>query len=206
MEQILFFSSVVIAVIYGGFFRSTKGSNLGSFLKTTPLVLLAVYVGIKDGHSLLIAALILSALGDLALSRTGQPAFLAGLISFAIAHIMYSLLFAQYFENANTVAAVVLILLCGSSFYWLIPYTKSLRAPVVFYIAIISIMTFFAFSSSINMMVLLGVVAFVISDLMLSIRMFRAGEKTPIAEALNIGVWVFYFGGQLMITLGLLGF
>ncbi|HHL22192.1 MAG TPA: lysoplasmalogenase, partial [Aliiroseovarius sp.] len=93
-----------------------RGASAGrSVLKTVPLAAFALWAWLADAPGLLVVALVLSALGDLALSRPGERAFLAGLVAFAFAHVAYVVLFSMLagawpwyaFARAPGVAAVL---------------------------------------------------------------------------------------------------
>ena len=95
---------------------------------------------------LLTLALLLSAVGDLALSRSGQKAFLAGLTGFALAHLLFIILFQGLGPDPIWAAfghtpffAVVLVLVALSSEIWLAPYTGKLVWPVRVYVTLITL-------------------------------------------------------------------
>lgn len=199
MENLILYLSIVFATIYGIWFRSDKGDNLGSVMKITPMILLMIFAGQNHAPWLIILALFFSTLGDLSLSRIGERAFIMGLASFAIAHVMYIFLFIAKFHALNWLVFILILLLAISTFFWLLPFVGKLKFPVMLYIIIISLMAITAFSSSYSWGLKFGVIAFVLSDTLLSIRIFRVQNET---NMLNVLVWVFYFGGQVLITIG----
>ncbi|RUW86495.1 lysoplasmalogenase, partial [Mesorhizobium sp. M8A.F.Ca.ET.023.01.1.1] len=84
--------SMVAAVIYA--FTSGMPPTLArSAAKTLSVAMLAALAAMQGGPLLLVAALALSAIGDAFLSRDGERAFLGGLASFLVAHIVYVALF-----------------------------------------------------------------------------------------------------------------
>lgn len=201
MENIVLLTSMALALIHGSFFRALSDNHGATITKVAPMLLLALFAHLWSGPWLLIAALTFSAMGDWALSRSGDRPFLIGLVSFAIAHILYICLFMPDFQKLQPVVITIFGGLAVSSFYWLIPNTGKLRFPVIIYITIISIMAITAFASGKSYLVLIGVCAFVLSDIMLSIGLFRDINKKT-ARLFSIGVWLFYYGGQLLITIG----
>ena len=86
--------SLVAAVIYA-FTLNMPPSLARSAAKTLAVAMLAVLALMQGGPLLLVAALALSAVGDAFLSRDGEKAFLGGLASFLLAHILYVPLFLQ---------------------------------------------------------------------------------------------------------------
>ena len=78
--------SVTSAVAYLLFYVGKPASLNRTIIKTLSIAALAALAVIMDGPLLLVAALALSALGDLFISRDGEAAFLAGLGSFLLAH------------------------------------------------------------------------------------------------------------------------
>ena len=66
-----------------------------SAAKTLAVAMLAVLAALQGGPLLLVVALALSAVGDAFLSRDGEKAFLGGLASFLVAHIVYIALFLR---------------------------------------------------------------------------------------------------------------
>lgn len=188
-------------------------SLLRSVWKTIPVAALALAAWLAGGPALLVAALFLSALGDLALSRDGEAAFLYGLSSFALSHLVYILhilaisalfpwdAFAQIPPAAIILAAVTL-----STEIWLIPHTGTMRWPVRAYVLIILTMGLSALTLPLTFWpAILGAGLFALSDLILSVELFRLGPDhrlTPLASKL---VWITYIGAQAGLFWGLGG-
>ncbi len=90
----------------------------------------------------IMAGLVLSAIGDVALLSRERGFFLLGLSSFLIAHLAYAggfVLAGPDWLGAGLVGAglVVALLLVGR---WLLPHTGDLRGPVIAYMVMISVM------------------------------------------------------------------
>lgn len=188
-------------------------SVLRSVWKTVPVAALALATWVSDGPALLVAALFLSALGDLALSRDGEAAFLYGLSSFALSHLVYILHilalsgmmpwegFAQI-----PLAAVLLAGITVSTELWLIPHTGTMKWPVRAYVLIILTMGLSALTLPLAAWpAIIGAGLFTLSDLILSVELFRLGPDhrlTPVASKL---VWITYIAAQAGLFWGLGG-
>lgn len=188
-------------------------SLLRSVWKTIPVAALALAAWLAGGPALLVAALFLSALGDLALSRDGEAAFLYGLSSFALSHLVYilhilaisGLLPWEAFVQIPP-AAILLVAVTLSTEIWLIPYSGAMRWPVRAYVLIILTMGLSALTLPLTLWpAILGAGLFTLSDLILSVELFRLGPDhrlTPLASKL---VWITYIGAQAGLFWGLGG-
>ncbi len=146
-----------------------------------------------------------SLLGDTALMFDGRNAFLAGLVAFVLAHIVYGVLFGAYngFYLADLVTASLLLIAAVAAYRYLLPGLGRIKAPVLLYVMIISLMvnralsTFFgdAFSPTQAWLIAVGAVLFYVSDLMLGISRFRRPFR------LHRISLAFYYAGQAMIAL-----
>lgn len=183
---------------------------LRSAVKTVPLLCFATAAWLAAAHPFLTAGLLLSALGDVALSRPSQRAFLYGLAAFSLTHVLYGLLFAAISGAALWVAfaqaplfAVAMLALAISAEIWLLPRTGKLRWPVRIYIGIITAMMLSALTLPAGFTIAaLGAGAFVASDLILSLRLFRNSDGAGSRVVAGWAVWVLYVGGQAMILWG----
>ncbi|MDZ7600949.1 MAG: lysoplasmalogenase family protein [Hoeflea sp.] len=179
-------------------FRRTVAKTLGVGL----LSMLALLAG---GPWLLVAALALSALGDAFLAQEGDKAFLGGLGSFLAAHIVYAVLFLSsgpgFSQAAVTGFLAVAVFALGMGFL-MVRKAGPLALPVAAYVLAIAIMGLGGLT--IGGWVLLGVVAFMASDAILGSEKFLMAEASPFKRLTRPVVWVLYYAGQLMITLGLL--
>lgn len=183
-------------------------SPLRSALKTAPLLAFALAMYAARAPALLAGALFLSALGDLALSRSGRAAFLYGLAAFALAHLVYVLLFLALAGTAlwevfaiAPLAALAMLALAGSSELWLAPRAGGLRWPVRLYVALITAMGWAALSTGDGLLIA-GAVLFILSDFILALRMFRMAPDGTCARCAGWGVWLSYIAGQFLILAG----
>ena len=179
-------------------------------IKTIPLLCFAISAFVAAAHPFLTMGLLLSALGDMALSRPGNKAFLYGLVSFALAHILYALLFTSLSHQPVWAAfrvvpvfAIVMLTLAVSSEIWLTPHVANLRWPVRIYVALIGLMMLAALSlPSEFALATLGAGAFVVSDMILSVQRFRMTDSAKWVRRAGWAVWAFYIAGQALILWG----
>lgn len=183
-------------------------------IKTAPLLCFALSAFLVAAPPFLTMGLLLSALGDLALSRPGKKAFLYGLVSFALAHILYALLFTSLSQQpvwaafgAVPVFAIIMLILALSSELWLTPYVGNLRWPVRIYIALIGLMMLAALNlPPVYALATFGAGAFVASDLVLSVQRFRMTDTAKWIRQAGWAVWGLYIAGQALILWGVVGF
>ena len=158
---ILFFTAILMATVYSLHWLRQEASVTRSIFKTLPVAILAIAAALSGQPTLLIAALVFSALGDLFLSRQGEKMFLAGLGSFLIGHIAYSVLFLTHIQAKPNNA--VLAIICGVSALLVAGILKSLwrhlgtmKAAVTIYALAIGTMIITAWFSGQNNLLLAG--------------------------------------------------
>lgn len=187
-------------------------SAIRSGLKTAPVALFALAAALAGGPWLLVLGLALGSLGDLALSRKGETAFMAGLGSFALSHLAYAVLFvgvegrlAPFDLTAlRWLGVAALVIMAQSTMIWLMPHTGSLKRPVAAYVAIISAMGLAALHlPASHGLTMLGAGLFVASDLVLAAELFRMREDGQNARIASHFVWPLYWGGQALILVGM---
>jgi len=178
-----------------------------SIRKTLPVALFALAAYFQGAPVLLVAALGLSALGDLALSRPGERAFLAGMLAFASAHIAYIVLMVALGtgpQPAQWPLILSLVALGISTEFWLRPYTGALKWPVRGYVAIILAMALAAPGlPETRNAALWGAMLFVVSDLVLSIETFVMNVSNPWRKRAGKAVWISYIFAQIGLFWGL---
>lgn len=221
------FLGLVLAVAY--FPISNKAPTWSrSALKTLPLLCFCVAAYAARAPALLALGLFLSALGDFALSRDGRAAFLYGLSTFALAHLVFIMLFLglsnfplwEAFAQAP-ILAISMLVFAASSELWLAPHTGTLRWPVRIYIVLITVMGLAVLTlpmhiPALSMVqgetmlnlpiigVLLGAGLFILSDVILSLRLFRMDGGDKHARLAGWAVWGLYISGQFLILTGIL--
>ncbi|WP_237684953.1 lysoplasmalogenase [Szabonella alba] len=192
------------ALIYWIAYAPREGHGpVRSAVKTAAVGGLAVLAALLVAPWPITAGLALGALGDLALSRPGNRAFLAGMAAFALGHLAY----AQWFlgqaapPDALRLAAMAgLLALSLSTQGWLLPHTGALRPAVAAYVAVICAMGLAALASP-NIPALAGAALFILSDLLLALALFR--PVTPARRrSLSLALWPAYWLGQALILAG----
>lgn len=202
--MIPFWAGLAVALMYLPI-TEAPSSVLRSAVKTVPVALFALAAWLAAAPLLLVLGLGLSALGDLALSRRGEAAFLAGLGAFALAHVAYVALFLGLSGQplwagalAAPLLALGLVALTASTELWLTPHVGHLKGPVRLYVLVITAMGLAALSLPPGA-VLLGAALFVGSDVILGYRLFRMAEDHPLLGPVGWAIWSLYIAGQALI-------
>ncbi|WP_395625738.1 lysoplasmalogenase [Daejeonella sp.] len=199
------------------FTQSALLQDLNIFIKPLICISLAFYLfknaNMAAGFNRLVfVGLIFSLFGDCFLLFAGRDIyfFLYGLVSFLLAHVVYSFAFFRDFKNnpqASKIYGHLMFFILGVftlSFYTFIrDYLNDFRIPVMVYMFVISIMAIMAayrykrvdlFSFR---LILTGAVFFVISDAALAFNKFV--EPYPFAGILIMST---YMLAQYLITIG----
>ena len=150
----------------------------------------------------IVGGLIVSLVGDVFMMLR-KKRFTAGLIAFLLAQFLYSAAFLQTMA-ARIEVMTVLPLLIYAIFMMrtLFPHLGPLKAPVVFYIMIITVMAGLAIQRYIDIggtpafFALIGAILFVVSDTILALNRFV--KKIPIAQLFILGT---YFTAQIFFAL-----
>ncbi|KAK0623210.1 YhhN-like protein [Immersiella caudata] len=184
--------------------------------KTASTTLLSFLTYIRHSPSPLTTALALGSLGDAFLAFDSDVAFLRGLASFLVAHLLYIRLFAEQhggllstltvvsFDTTLTAAAGGLASLVAILLVVLLPGVASdLRLPVLIYSLTIFTMGVVATAVEINrQQVLTGALLFTASDAILALDRFLVAPESPLRSVMQYSVWTLYYSGQLLIALG----
>ena len=203
--------SLVAAVIYA-FTLNMPPSLARSAAKTLAVAMLAVLAFMQGGPLLLVAALALSAVGDAFLSRDGEKAFLGGLASFLLAHILYVPLFLQSGGGSGLLGTeswrgAIALALAAFAIVMLAALWRrvgpALRIPIAVYVAAILAMGISALTTS-DTLVIGGAVLFMASDGLLAAEKFLLAAISPHRVWMRYAVWALYYAAQLAITLGFL--
>ena len=190
---------------------------------TTLLIILVCALSLTlaaDRHDSLYSVLILLGLvfsltGDVLLIPPDQPkAFLAGLVAFLLAHLLYIAAFVHLQTSflksasvpAEVVAALALALVAAVVYSYLRPGLGRMRLPVIAYMVVISVMVHRALaiawvhSGPMTQPTLIGAGAllFYLSDAILAVNKFRFGGELRHYKLLNLST---YYAGQLLIAL-----
>lgn len=185
-----------------------QNQNAPRFFTKTLLVPLLILIYLLEtkplNHSktqplnhLFLTGLIFSFFGDLFLLI--KWGFLPGLGSFLLAHLYYIFCFAKMTvrKHLPLLAAGLLVYVVALIFY-LFPYLKEMKIPVIIYGVVIAAMLYFAVRTT-NKNLIIGAVLFVISDSVLAINLFV--KETTV---LSMIVMITYISAQWFLVKGLL--
>lgn len=179
-----------------------------------PLIFWVYFQNDFPTKKFLIGALIFSWIGDVVLMFSGINAlfFIGGLISFLIAHVLYLILFYRekslYHSENKTIVSVGLfavVAYLASMLIILMPHLGGMRLPVIVYALTISsmlgmaIFQFNGWQAPAKYRILIGAVAFVISDSILAFNKFYQ----PFAAA-SFLIMLTYLAAQYFIVSGIL--
>ncbi len=194
---------VLAAVLYAAIYCYRGPSKAKTLVKSVPLLSFAGAGLATFAHPLVIGALVLSAIGDIALSRDGNRAFLTGLIGFAAAHLLYVLHFWGLSGRVSlTWMALLVLLFAVSTEAWLSPFTDDLRWPVRVYVLLISLMGLTALGLPGLPLAVFGAFAFLASDTILAVQLFRMPETSRWQIPASVALWGLYVAGQFAILTG----
>ena len=175
-------------------------------LKTTATALLTVWAFTADAPLTIVLALAFSTLGDALLGASEEKFLLPGMGAFFLAHAAYVPLFWDHAAETRPLfilGAQILITLGGALFVRsLVPWMeKAMRIPVILYAVIILVMTNGALRLDPGLwLATLGALAFISSDLILSLELFRMPTDAPVRRLTSRLVWFLYYGGQAAIA------
>ena len=154
---------------------------------------------------LLVAGFALSALGDWCLAFKGEKYFLAGLVSFLLAHLAYARMFflgqnAQWASGPLFLAgAVIVFAISIGVFRRLRDRLGPMKWPVAVYTGVIAAMVVAALARGPDPVLLAGVALFMASDIVLAHQTFPASSATQEPRWRSWFIWYAYFIGQALI-------
>lgn len=184
-----------------------KGCRLGRYVckpfAAAAFLWAAITLGATDSNYglWLLAGLIMCAAGDVLLMFESERAFLAGLGTFLIGHILYAIAFTTLPISSSGIALSLApaVLLAGVTLRWLNPYLVGpMRGAVYAYMLAITAMLVTAGASigqGIIWPILLGALGFAISDIAVAQRQF-------VAPTIKNSVWgtPLYFASQMLLA------
>ena len=202
--------SLLASLAYGFWLTRRPVGLLRSATKVAATGFLALAALDIGGPWSLFSALLFCAIGDGFLSRDGERAFLAGMGAFAIGHGLFIALFLRLgadpgYLAERWLAAPALLVLAGLMLALLWPRLGGLRWPVAGYVAVIAAMGLAALAlPPPRVLALAGALAFVLSDAILAAELFLLPETAPARRITPHLVWLFYWGGLVLIAAGVL--
>ena len=211
---LIIFTVIGITNIAAIFLRNEKLRQISKCLIIPPL--LAAYIAGGGSWIYPIPALILGWTGDVLLLRINKKiCFLAGLGSFLLGHIFYIITFAFILgASASTAISInipaILIFtppacVLGMIVFRLIKPTREMYAPVIVYMVVLLMMSFFGFQVFLahpelaGLLILSGSFNFMVSDTILAYYTFR---KPKIYG--SVLIMAYYVLAQAEIVIGLL--
>lgn len=198
--------SVLSALLYGVFFSNSSPSIARVILKTAATALLTLWAYTAGAPLPIVIALAFSTVGDALLGASEEKFLLPGMAAFFVAHAAYVPLFwDQVAETRPALILIVQILITvgGALFIRsLLPWMeKAMRIPVVAYAVIILLMANAALRLYPSLwLATAGAIAFVASDTILSIELFRLKSDAPVKRLTARAIWFLYYGGQATIA------
>ncbi|PTX62050.1 putative membrane protein YhhN [Kordia periserrulae] len=210
---IIFIIIVTLELIFGSFESYTTWHY---FTKPAIVISLMLFFILNADHLHLtikittILALLFSLFGDCLLMfvSNDEGFFMAGLVSFLIAHIMYILVFLRDCNGKKAAALplIVLLLVYATGLFW---YIKDglgdLLIPVLVYMTVILTMAITAYLRKGMVLpqgftfVFIGAVFFMLSDSLLAINKFY--EALPYS---NLSIMATYAAAQFLIVSGII--
>ncbi len=181
-----------------------------TMLKTLSVLALAFVALVGGGFILLVIALILCAIGDAFLSRTGEGPLKAGMAAFAAGHLVYIALFLNLGGGVGADPLRIALqagvaLAAGGLARWLWPSLGVMRMPVAGYVVVVALMTLLALGLPSSLwLVTVGALMFLTSDALLAGEMFKLPADSSARRWTTPAVWILYWGGQAAITAGFL--
>ncbi|MCC9706202.1 lysoplasmalogenase [Streptomyces sp. MNU76] len=193
---------VVVGVDLGSL---AAGFDVGHLVaKSLLMPLLAVYAYTRGAPRPLIVALLFGWGGDVLLLSDAEPAFLAGMASFAAGHVCYLVLFAglgkpgrRAYGAAFGVAYGLALVVAVASLWPVLP--AELRLPVAGYSALLTTMAWAA--TRLGLVAGLGGALFVVSDMLIATGV----AEWPQPPRPDLWIMLTYLAAQYLLTRGVLG-
>lgn len=206
-------SAAALAMLAHGLALAGRAPSLPrTVVKTLAVAALAVAAALMQAPWVLVAALTVCAVGDAFLALDPKRWLPAGLFAFLVGHALYIALFAAWKDpllepgpvrlTAFAVLAAVAVALLA--FLW--KHLGALRPAVALYVIVISVMTGFSFMLDAAFWpAMVGSVAFLASDAVLAVSLFRGEALFGSTRATNWAVWFLYCAAQIGITAAFVG-
>lgn len=168
---------------------------------TKPLLmpLLALWVFLHGRHKLIVAALLFSWAGDIALLNGDKRLwFIAGMVFFLGAHLCYISAFWRCGARPKPLAALIYGAIFLGALVWLWKPLGAMAIPMTAYgLALVSMVTL---SASVSRVVGLGGALFLLSDMLIAVRVAGVFEHT------DFWVMLTYVIAQVLIATGFVGY
>ena len=179
---------VAAGLLLGLLWAEGAGTSWLSLGFKTPLSVLFVVTALLQPRVMpkyfkfILTGLILGLVGDVCLGLPGLTAFRVGLVAFLLGHILYIMAFAIIARRTDWInpANILIIVISGCVYLWLLPYLGKMLMPVTFYIVVISVMVAGAWAAFRNpgvrrtgvWFILVGAILFYVSDIFVAHQRF----------------------------------
>ena len=196
------------AVLYGLVLALRPPSAPRALVKTAATGALALLAYLQGAGPLLAIALALCAIGDAFLAGDPKRWLPFGLTAFLAGHLVYGLLFWRERGAMDVTfwATAPLVVLAAAVMVWrLWPWLGALRPAVALYVAaIVAMVALSLLLPRARWPATAGALAFMASDAVLSFDLFKGAKLAGSPRLTAWAVWFLYFGGQALITWGML--
>jgi uncharacterized membrane protein YhhN len=200
MIWVFLLPAAALALAYGAVWTLRPVSLARSSIKTGSTALLAL-AGLWAGLPGMALALALGAVGDWFLSRPRETGFLSGLSAFALGHAVYLWVLWPMAGPPAVWPALILLAATLALMVSLWPALGPLRGPVAGYAALSVALGLVALGMPPGLLSG-GLLAFILSDIILAVALFRLPPDHPAQPVLSRLLWALYWGGQAAILLG----
>jgi uncharacterized membrane protein YhhN len=208
MSEVVWWVSAVAALAYGLLLVGRPPSIARTAVKVVAVAALAALALLHQAPPLLIAGLALCALGDAFLAGDARRWLAPGMAAFLAGHVAYIFLFAQlrdaYAEPSTPQIAGLAVVAAASlamlAFLW--KALGPLRPAVIGYVIALGVMAGFSLllDPAWYWPVMVGSIAFMASDAVLAIHLFREEVLFGSKRATDWAVWFLYYGAQVAIA------
>lgn len=179
--------------------------------KASPNILFAAYLVSTGGPLILIATMLLAAVGDWVLAFKGEKRFVIGLWCFLFVLILYSIQFYQMGDYATEqgdpwrwLGAVTILLSTIVLLRNLWKPAGALAPAVAAYSGAMLVMGLLSLIVP-SPMVFIGAALFLTSDAVLAMETFTLSDDQPLRRITGFIVWGSYFLAQWVLLLALTG-
>ena len=196
------------AALYGLVLVQRPSSFPRTLVKTLAVGALAVLAYLQGGGPWLAIALALCAAGDAFLAGDPKRWLPFGLAAFLAGHVVYVLLFWRERGPTGTafwIVAPLVALAAGATLSRLWGALGALKPAVAAYgLAIVAMVATSLLLPGPRWPATLGALAFMASDAILAFDLFKGAKLAGSTRLTGWAVWFLYFGGQALITYGML--
>jgi uncharacterized membrane protein YhhN len=192
----------LVVLLYGEWKDKPGLRALGKPLASLGFLVAAIGFGALESRygKLVLAGLVLGALGDVFLLGHARQFFIGGLVSFLLGHVVYVVAFASLGLDASAAAATAVAMVVVLFFVgrWVFPHAPEMRAPIAAYMLVIGLMCVAAVGAGgagAPWMIPVGAIMFTASDI--AVVRDRFVSRGFINRAWGLPL---YYAAQLLIA------